>query len=377
MRLDWSKVLVCLVLAMVGFGVVMILSATQSRVESIWENRLFWRQLCWIGIGLAAMVALSRIDYRHWFKLAPYIVGVSMILLLLVFVPGAGLRLNGAARWLKAGPVTFQPSEIAKVALIIASAAMLVSGEVSFKRGFLPIMGLAVVMAAVVVVEPDFGTAALLIVVGLAMTYAGGVRLACIFGSIVPFVAAAAALIVSKPYRVARILAFLSPEDYPETVGYHINQSLIALGSGGTFGVGLGASRQNLYFLPESSTDFIFAIIGEQLGFAGALAVVLAYGVFIYAGLKIASNVKDRFGRLLAYGITVLIGGQAIMNMGVVTACLPTKGISLPFISLGGTGAACMLGITGILANIAMSQRAQEELPEVRVQGAAAGAGIS
>ena len=374
MRVNVRSVLICLVLAMAGLGVTMVLSATMGRVESLAVNRLFWRQVCWVGVGLLGMAFVSRIDYHMWRQMAPWLLLVTLILLGAVFVPGIGRRLNGAARWIKVGPVTFQPSELAKFALVVVAALIAARGDRSFMGLFVPIMGLAGILAAAIVIEPDFGTAALLVALGLAMAFGAGAPLWCIFASFAPLAGAAVWLIKSEAYRKARMLAFLNPEKYSDTVGYHINQSLIALGSGGIFGLGLGASRQNLFFLPESSTDFIFAIIGEQLGLAGTGAVLAAYAVFVYLGFKIAAWAPDRFGGMLAYGITVLIGGQAIMNTGVVTACLPTKGISLPYISLGGSAVACMMAMTGVLANIAEQGRPFETRSVAQFNAAAAGA---
>jgi len=366
-NLKHSNAILIIVIILAGIGVVMVLSVTINRSESLLSNKYFLWQTCWVSLGFIAMLVASRIDYNKWKKVAIVLGVISAILLALVFVPGIGLRINGASRWIKIGPVRFQPSEIAKVAMVIACAYILSVKGSSFKGSFIPVMAVGGFVAVLILLEPDFGTAVLIMAVCLAMVFAAGVSLRYISLALLPLLATGAALIWYKPYRLARIVAFWNPEagDSQSPAVYHIRQSLITIGSGGIFGVGLGESRQTRYFLPESSTDFIYAIISEQFGFIGAIALVALYAALIYFGLKAALAANDAFGRFLAFGITALVGGQAVMNILVVTACVPTKGIALPFISRGGSSVACMMLLAGILANVALQARVEESHPQL------------
>ena len=368
------NIILALVMTLAGIGVVAVLSVTLAKVENLWANKNFWRQICWVSLGFVGMVAAAHIDYRAWRKASIVLAAVAVVLLSLVFVPLFASVSNEAARWLKFGPVRFQPSEIAKVALVLACAYILSRSDKSFLRCFAPVMGLGLLMAVLVVLEPDFGTAALIIAVCLAMVFGAGLPIRYILLTLMPLVMAAVALIMARPYRIARIVAFLKPETAESAAGFHIRQSLITIGSGGIFGIGLGESRQIRYFLPESSTDFIFAVIGEQFGFLGAVGLVLLYAALVYFGLKAALTASDEFGRNLAFGIIALLGGQAVMNILVVTAMLPTKGIPLPFISRGGTAVACMMFLAGILANVAAHGDPAEQMERKLVAAEPAGA---
>jgi len=364
------NIILALVMALAGVGIVAVLSVTMAKAESLRTNVHFWRQLCWVSMGVVGMLVAARVDYRAWKKVSIALAAAAVVLLAFAFVPVFASASKGAARWIRVGPARFQPSEIAKVALVMACSFILSRPEKSFLRTFAPALGLGLVMAVLVVLEPDFGTAALMIALCMVMIFAAGLEIRYILLAVLPLVFAACALVLARPYRIARVIAFLRPETASGAAGFHIRQSLITIGSGGIFGVGLGESRQCRYFLPESSTDFIFAVIGEQFGFLGAVGLVALYAALVYYGLKAALAARDEFGRNLAFGVTALLGGQAVMNIMVVTALLPTKGIPLPFVSRGGTAVACMMFLAGILANVAAQCGAAPQAEQRPVEAA-------
>lgn len=313
-------------------------------------------QLVWCAIGLVGAAIAVILDYRHLKKISWLLLALAVVLLVMVFVPGIGVRIKGASRWLGFGSIRFQPSELAKLALIIFLAYY---GERfsrhmgTFWRG-LVVPGLFISLAlGLIFVEPDRGCTILLAAVSIAMLLIAGVRLKFL---IPPAMAAASALVFSllhDPMRMKRILAWLHPEESREGVGYQSYQAMIALGSGGWTGLGLGNGRQKLWFIPEHHTDFIFSIIGEELGLIATFAVVLLFIGLVVSGIFISSRARDTFGLLLGSGITFMIGLQAFINIGVVTSTLPNKGMSLPFISYGGSNLLMMLVSVGILLSIA------------------------
>jgi cell division protein FtsW len=354
MRLATTILFFC-VAALLALGMVMLFSASTEQPEA----KYLFLQPIWCSIGLAACWLVSAGNYR-WLKRYPWITclifALSLSLLVVVLVSGIGTKINGARRWLRAGSFSFQPSEFAKIALIIALAyygdryQRYVS---SFWRGFvLPGLIIAPVLG-LVFIEPDWGTTILLAAVSGMLLYIAGTRARYLLVSVLMGSVGLVIFVLNNAVRMKRILAFLYPEENKEEVGYQTYQAMVAIGSGGVAGVGLGDGRQKLGFVPEHHTDFIFSVIGEELGLVATVLVILAFMAIVICGLYIAWNSRDTFGMLLGSGITFLIGFQAVINIGVVTGSLPNKGLSLPFISYGGSNLIIMLACVGLLINIA------------------------
>jgi cell division protein FtsW len=318
------------------------------------------RQLVWLAIGLAGAYLCYRIEYQHLRKLAPYLLVAAIAGLVLVFVPHVGLGVNGGRRWIGTANLSLEPSEFAKLALLIYLSAMLSSrGEriTSLARGLFPLCVPVVIMAVLVLKEPDMGTASLLLFIAFTLFFAAGARLfhlAAIVLATVPF---AALTVLASPYRRARIFAFVDPWKDPLNTGFHIVQSLLALGSGGIFGVGLGASRAKFFYLPEQYTDFIFSVLGEELGLIGTLVVVALFVTLAYRAVKIALAAPDRFGFFLAIGCGAMIAIQAFVNIGVVSSSWPVTGVPLPFISFGGSSLIVNLIAVALIANVGRQRR--------------------
>ncbi len=313
-------------------------------------------QLIWSGLGLVAAGVAAVVDYRLLKKFAWFLLALAVVLLALVLVPGIGLRIGGARRWLGYGGFRLQPSEFAKLALVVCLAFY---GEryqrhmPTWWRGMVyPGVILAVVMG-LVFREPDYGTTILFGAVGGTMLLVAGVRWRYFIPPVLAGLAAFALAVAYNPVRIKRIFSWLNLEETKDDKGYQAYQAMLALGSGGWNGLGLGNGRQKLGFVPEHHTDFIFSIIGEELGLIATLLIVLAFVVFVLCGIYIAWNARDRFGFLLGSGLTFLVGYQAFVNIGVVTSALPNKGMPLPFISYGGSNLFVLLTAVGILLNIA------------------------
>jgi len=345
-----------------AIGIVMVFSASSAVAYTQYHDATYYlkREVLWATIGVVALLLGMRLDYT---KLRPLTLGifvVAIVLLAAVLVPALGFIEGGARRWFELGPLTFEPSEFGKLALVMFLAGLFAArsdGAASFPRaGF---WALAAVGACFVLVmrEPDLGTATLYLLTTFVMLFVAGAPLLQLALEVAIAVPALVAYITASHYRRERFLAFLHPWNDPKGTGYHIIQSLYALGSGGLFGLGLGQSRQKFGYLPAQHTDFIFAIIGEELGFVGAALVVLLFLVFAYRGIRIAMRAEDRFGFYLASGLTASIALQALMNIGVVTASWPVTGVPLPFISYGGTSLIITLFSVGLLASVSRGQR--------------------
>ncbi|MBA2327609.1 MAG: putative lipid II flippase FtsW [Actinobacteria bacterium] len=339
-------------------GVVMVLSA--SSVASLTNYGSAWyffeRQVLWTLLGALVFAVTARIDYHVWRRWVIPMLVVCVALLVLVLVPGIGVYVAGSRRWLGSGAWRFQPTEPAKLALLIFSADVLArrAREVhDWRRAVRPVLLVFGLIAVLVMRQPDMAsTIVLALIVGAALVV-GGVRLrhlAVLGGA---GVSAAALLAMIEPYRRARMLSFLNPVSDPGNTGYQISQSLIALGSGGWTGVGLGAGRSKWLFLPNAHTDFIFAIIGEEVGLLGCLLVVALFAAFGVLGTRIALRAPDRFGTLLAAGITVWVVGQAVINIGGVVGLLPVSGVPLPFVSFGGSALVFTMAAAGLLSSVA------------------------
>ncbi len=344
-------------LALLSLGIVMVFSASSVTAYHEQGDAYYYlkRQSLWAVIGLVALVICMNIDYRLWAKLAGPLIVVSIIALTVVLVPGVGITISGSRRWLGVGPVRVQPSEFAKLSVVIFLAAYLSASPDRVKsvvRGiFVPLI-LVGICVLLVLREPDLGTSIGMAAVAWLMLLTAGGSPGWLGG-----LAAMTAPVIylyarHDPVRMRRLTSFLDPWADPLDSGFHIIQSLLALGSGGLVGTGLGLSRQKFYYLPEQHTDFIFAIIGEELGFLGAATVVFLYALLAWRGFRASLNAPDSFGSLLAAGITIMVAVQAAMNIAVVTGSMPITGITLPLISSGGSSLVPMLAGVGILLNI-------------------------
>ncbi|HVF29030.1 MAG TPA: putative lipid II flippase FtsW, partial [Pyrinomonadaceae bacterium] len=323
------------------FGVVMVYSASAVIAADQNGNQFHYviRQGIWTTLGLAAMFVAMRIDYRilRDARVVFPLLGITILMLLAVF---GFSPTNGARRWIKLKSLRVQPSELAKLSLVIFLARFLerrAGEEKSFTRTFMPCACVVSLLVILVVAEPDLGTAMMLAVVWVVMLYTAGASLVHLGLAAAPALLGLAALLLFVPWRLARMVTFLDPWADPQGAGYQVVQSLIAVGSGGMDGLGFTAGRQKMFFLPFAHSDFIFAVIGEELGLVGALTVVGVFGLLLWRGMRAALNAPDRFGMLLGVGIVTGIVAQALFNMSVVLALVPTKGIPLPFISYGGS----------------------------------------
>ena len=356
----WFRMHDVVTLGLVDFGLVMVYSASSGRaaVDAGDASYYLRRKAVYACLGLAALVFLSRLDFRRLRRVGGPLLVASFVLLAAVLAVGSSV--NGARRWLPLGPIECQPSEVAKIAIALWLAALLARGRAPRSLPDLALPAGAVVLAAcaLVLLEPDLGTATAIVVMVAAMLVVAGSPLRVLAGAAVVCLALVIAAIWLEPYRRARFLSFLDPWADPEGAGFQTVQAMIALGSGGFLGVGLGESVQKVYYLPEATTDMIFAIVGEELGFLGAAALVAAFVVFAFAGFAVAARCRDPFGKVLAAGLTALISGQALVNLSGVLGLAPLTGIPLPFVSYGGSSLVVTLACVGILLNIAVNDAA-------------------
>jgi cell division protein FtsW len=353
-------------LALCLIGVVMVFSASaMTASEQFGAGYIFLlRQLIYVVLGIAGMFWLMNMDYRKLRQPSVVFTGLALSFVLLVGVFFLD-RSHQTHRWFRMGPFSFQPSEMAKLALIIFLAWFLELRRLPRNfgvndplRSLVAALGTTLVMAALVVKEPDMGTAFMIVLISMVMLFVAGLSYRYIAGTVLAAIPTIYLLIVRVPYRLQRFEAFLHPELDPKGAGFQLLQSLISVGSGGMTGVGLMESRQKLFFLPEAHTDFIYAIIGEELGFIGAVVVLALFAVYGWRGFVAAMKAGDDFGKFLGLGIATMVVGQALINLSVVLGMMPTKGIPLPFISYGGSSLFAMLLATGVLLNI--SQQTDE-----------------
>ncbi len=340
-------------------GLVMIFSASGTVAGARYGDPAFFlkRQFVYTLIGFAGMAVAMKINYRKLQDLAPYLYLFSLLMLFLVLIPGVGREVSGARRWIVMGPISFQPSEFAKLALIVAFSHFLVKKEAAgrlrdFVSGYMPNALALAVIFVLILLQPDMGTSLVAAAVVFGLFFVAGIRFSFILGTFLTMLPFLYVAVLNVDYRRRRILSFLDPWADPTDTGFQIIQSYVALGNGHIFGIGLGDGRQKNFFLPDAHTDFIFSIIGEELGFAGCLLIVLLFAIFVYLGIKTAMRAPDPFGMYLATGITLSIGLQAAINFGVATGLLPTKGLPLPFISLGGSALVMWMISVGILLNV-------------------------
>ncbi len=317
------------------------------------------RQILSASLGALIMFAISKLDYRYLEKYTYYIMGITFLMLIALMVPGLGKEVGGARRWLMFGGFTFQPSELAKFALVLFIAKSLVKRSDQLKNfayGYLPKLIVLGFFIVPILFQPDLGTATIICLVTFTMLMIAGLRSKFLVYSVLAVVPLFVIAIINAEYRVRRIVAFLHPWEHQSDEGFQIVQSFYAFGRGGLFGTGIGGSSQKLFYLPEAHTDFIFSVIGEELGFVGALIIVLLFSILIWRGFTIAYQANDSFGTHLAIGLTLLIGMQAFMNMGIAVGLLPTKGLTLPFISMGGSSLIVLMLSIGVLLNISEKQ---------------------
>jgi cell division protein FtsW len=342
-------------------GVVMIYSSSGVYALETMNNSGYFlmRHLMFLVIGGVMMWFTMIIDYRDIQKYAKYILLAALVMLVLVLVPHIGKVSSGARRWFSAGPINFQPSEYAKVAMIIYLADFFTRKRSvirSFGKGFMPVALVMGAMCLLIIKQPDLGNTVLVTAITMSMYFVAGGRKSLFAAIAALAVPVLTVLIITAPYRMRRMVSFINPWDDPQGAGFQLSQSQIALAAGGFWGVGLGKSQQKLFYLPAAHTDFIFSIIGEELGFLGALAVVILFGVFIWQGTRIIRNVSDSFGYLLSVGIMVMLSLQVVVNIGVSIGALPTKGLPLPFISYGGSALIFNMVAVGLLLNVSRTQ---------------------
>jgi cell division protein FtsW len=371
---DSSVLAIALVLALVGL--VMVFSASAVVAGSRFHDPIYFlkRQLAWLTLGLVVLYVTSRVDYTVWRKFAPALLGITVLLLMAVLIPSLGVSSKGARRWLRLGVVSIQPAEIAKIVAVLYLAAYLAKKEAQLtdlRAGFLPPLLVVGLLATLVVVQPDLGTVVVMGLVTLSLLYLGGARLRHLGSLLLLALPAVALLIMTSPYRRQRLLTFLSPWKDATDSGFQVTQSFLAFGSGGLLGVGLGEGRQKLFFLPEAHTDFVLALVGEELGLVGTFAIMLLFVILALKGFQIAGRAREPFGRHLALGITLLLGVQALINAGVVTGLLPTKGLTLPLVSYGGSSLMASLFGVGVLLSISRDRQAGWSAGTRRMGGAA------
>ena len=340
----------------VAFGVLMVYSASSYTAERMYgsEYHFVYKQLVGIALGAVMLFIMSRIDYHILHKLRYVILGVSIVLLAIVFIPGVGITNYGARRWINMPFFTIQASEVSKFGFIIFAAAYIGSHEdkITSFRGILPVVAVGAAICVLIILEPNMSVTICMALLMIVMLFLGGAKLKHLLMIILPLIAAAVVLILIEPYRFARLMAFLDPWESPLEEGYQLIQSYYGLGAGGFFGVGLFNSRQKYSFLPFAESDFIFSVIGEELGLFGCLAVIAAYVFLIRRALNAALTAPDRFGSLLCSGVAAIIAIQVLVNIAVVTGSIPPTGLPLPLISSGSSGIIVFMSGIGIVNSV-------------------------
>jgi cell division protein FtsW len=339
------------------FGLVMVYSASSPLADHKLGDSYYYLKkqalFCVLGIGL--MLLAKRIPCAFYLKMVYPLLGLSYLLLIMLLIPGIGAKIGGAHRWIRLGWLTLQPSELAKFSLVVYLAYSMAkkgSQMASFSQGLLPHLVVAGGFMGLIMLQPDLGTAVIMAGCLLLLLFVGGVRITHLIAIFLAMAPGVIWMILRADYRLKRWLAFINPWEDPKGIGFQIINSFLAFGAGGPFGVGLGNGKQKLFYLPEPHTDFVFAIAAEELGLVGTAAIIVLFGILIARGVKVALNAKDLYSTYLAFGLTSLIGLQVVVNLGVVTGLLPTKGLTLPFISYGGSSLIVNLLCVGILLSI-------------------------
>jgi cell division protein FtsW len=349
------------VLFLVGVGIVMVYSASSALALKKFDTDYFFlkKQAIFALLGIISLVMCRHFPYRLYRKLAYPLLGVAIMLLVLVKFSAFGFSAGGSSRWLRLGIFTFQPSEFARIALVIFMAYSLdKKGDQlkNFSIGFIPHVFVFGLFAGIIALQPDFGSVVILGTITYLMMFVGGVRMVHLFLSLIVMLPLVYYFLISADYRLKRITAFLNPWSSPANEGYQMVHSLMAFGTGGLWGTGIGKGYQKLFYLPEPHTDFIFSVIGEELGLVGVLVIIVLYALIVIKGIQIAKNARDTFGALLAVGLTSALGLQISINMGVTLGLLPTKGLTLPFLSYGGSSLLLNMASIGILMNVGASK---------------------
>ena len=349
-------------LGLLAFGVLMVYSASMYNGEVNYGDRYFfmYKQIFGVLAGIAAMVAMSVIDYRRLMRARFVIVGVGIALLGIVLIPGVGVENYGARRWIDLGFITLQASEVAKVGYVLFAAGYMAKNAKKMTTfvGLLPPLVVGAVICVLIMLEPNMSVTMCVVLTMLTLLVMGGMRPLHLMLLLLPMAALVALLIFLEPYRLARLMAFVDPWASPLEEGYQLLQSFYGLGSGGLFGVGLFNSRQKYLFLPFAESDFIFSVIGEELGYIGCLLVIAAFCFMIYRLIRIAQSAADRFGCLIAGGMAALIGVQVLINIAVVTGSIPPTGIPLPFVSAGSSSLIVFCGGIGVCQSVAIRSHA-------------------
>lgn len=345
------------VLALVALGLIMVYSSSAITAQDRLGDSFgfFKRQLLAAGIGLVAMAIPMKLGYRRLARLAYPCLLLSLVCLVVVLIPGIGTAVGGARRWIRAPGISIQPAEVAKLSWVLYLAYSLAKKRekvATFSIGFLPHLAICGFLVLLCMAEPDFGSSVCLLFLLFVLLFAAGTKLSYLVGSILLALPIGYHAIAHSPYRMKRILAFLDPWTHRHDIGYQVAESLMSIGSGGIFGLGLGDGRQKLFFLPEAHTDFIFAILAEELGLLGVAVLVGLYGLVIWRGIRASLKASEAFGTYLGLGVTSLIAFQAIVNMSVTMGLLPTKGLTLPFLSYGGCSLIVMMAGAGMLLSI-------------------------
>ncbi|MDF0725278.1 stage V sporulation protein E [Cytobacillus sp. S13-E01] len=355
-------ILIVITLSLLAVGLIMVYSASAIWATYKFDDSFFFakRQLLFAGVGVVAMFFIMNLDYWTWRTWAKILIITCFVLLAIVLIPGIGMERNGSRSWIGVGAFSVQPSEFMKLAMIAFLAKYLSENQkkiTSFKKGLVPSLSLVFLAFAMIMLQPDLGTGTVMVGTSVVMIYVAGARISHFVGLGLLGLAGFIGLILSAPYRIKRITSFLNPWEDPLDSGFQIIQSLYAIGPGGLFGLGLGQSRQKFFYLPEPQTDFIFAILAEELGFIGGSFVILLFSLLLWRGVRIALGAPDLYGSFLGIGIIGMIAIQVIINIGVVTGLMPVTGITLPFLSYGGSSLTLMLMAVGVLLNISRYAR--------------------
>ncbi|MFN3217094.1 MAG: putative lipid II flippase FtsW [Acidimicrobiales bacterium] len=359
-----AQVVVIILVALlniIGLAMVLSVSSVTATIEGNDTWYYFVRQSLWISMGTVALVVLRSIDYHIWRRFVPLALVITFAMLMAVLVPGIGLTVNGARRWLGVGPLTVQPTELFKLTMLVYTADLMARRSHvldSPRKTLVPVLVVFGAGGALIMLQPDLGSVIVAGGITTAVLFAGGVRLAPLAGGASAGLALAAILAIAAPYRRARVMAFIDPWESPDSIGYQNIQSLVGIASGGVTGVGIGEGRVKWGYLPEAHTDFIFAVVAEEMGLVGSLLVLSLFVLIAVMGIRIALRAPDRFGTLVAIGIVVWLVTQAIVNIGAVVGVLPITGIPLPFVSFGGTSLVVGMAAVGLLLQIGRQGRA-------------------
>jgi len=353
----YDSIILTAVLMLTGIGIIMVYSSGSAIAIKNYGSEYFFlrRQFNFSLLGCIVMIIFRNIPYQWYRQVAYPGLLICMLLLISIFIPGVGHRAGGAVRWIHMLGISFQPAEIARFVIILYLAYSLDKKKDRLKQfsiGILPHAFVVGTFLILIAMQPDFGSVVIIATLTFLMLFAGGIPISHLLGCVIIFIPTAYYLVINAPYRMQRILTFLNPWQHRTEAGYQIIHSLMAFGSGGFWGAGLGKSYQKLFYLPEPHTDFIFSVIGEELGLIGVIVILTLYGLILWRGFTISLKINDIFGSCLALGFTIAVALQVSVNMSVTLGLLPTKGLTLPFISYGGTSLICHMAVMGILMNI-------------------------